>query len=232
MYNRIKLWGSIFFISTSLTCSGCKMEDSKKNETVNIIALMRPKEGKAEDLYQALTALVKPTRAEDGCIRYTVYEEKNGSLFLYEIWRSQKDLEKHLKKSYIQNFIIKSTALVKGRNDAHFGKQFSKLKNPDHKPEPTIFIVSVKKPKREKAEDLYNALLAIEGQTKKEEGCIEYNLYNEVDGSIFMYEAWRSQEDLDKHLRTPYLEEYKKNAQDLIENEIVRFGKPVLIFEY
>lgn len=230
MYNRIKLWGSIFFISTSLTCSGCKMEDSKKNETVNIIALMQPKEGKAEDLHQALTALVKPTRAEDGCIRYIVYEEKNGSLFLYEIWRSQKDLEKHLKKPYIQNFIVKSGALIEGRNDAHFGKKFSKLKNPYHKSEPTIFIVSVKKPKREKAKDLYNVLLAIEGQTKKEEGCIEYNLYNEVDGSIFMYEAWRSQEDLDKHLRTPYLEEYKKNAPDLIENEIVRFGKPVLIF--
>lgn len=208
--------------------SGCT--NSKKDndmKSINIIALMQPKEGKANELRDSLLALVKPTHSEEGCITYSVYEEENGSLFLHEVWRSQEDLDKHLKKAYLIHFVSKIDSLLDGKNDAHFGKLISNspdLKSNTSTPK-TVYIASIKRPKEGKANELRNSLLALVKPTLSEEGCLAYDIYEENDGTLFMYEAWRSQEDLDKHLQQPYLKDFKSKSEDLIESNTIRFGK-------
>lgn len=91
------------------------------NATVNIGAIMHPKEGKADELRSALLSLVQPTREEAGCIIYNIYETKEGSFLLYEVWRSQEDLEKHFQKSYIKDFRSKANSLT-DRNEVYFGE--------------------------------------------------------------------------------------------------------------
>ena len=46
--------------------------------------IKKPKDGKANELREALLSLVKPTKEEAGYISYNIYEENDGSLFLYE----------------------------------------------------------------------------------------------------------------------------------------------------
>lgn len=57
--------------------------------------------------------------------------------------------------------------------------------------------------KAEEAIKMYEVLVE---KTRKEEGCIAYNLYRDTkDSSILtMIEEWESQEALDKHMKTDH----------------------------
>ena len=71
---------------------------------VTVLARFRAREGKEEELKQAIMACVAPTRAEAGCINYDLHQlaGDKGDLILYENWRSKKDLEVHLEMPYLE----------------------------------------------------------------------------------------------------------------------------------
>ena len=221
--------GIFIFTFISLFFLGCNnKEQNSEITTVNIIALMKPKEGKADELKKSLLALVKPTHSEEGCIAYSVYEEQNGSLFLHEVWRSQTDLDKHLKKEYLVGFVNKMDSLLDGKNNAYFGNLISnsKVSRPSSQGESAaVYIVSIKQARESKSKELRNSLLSLVRSTLSEHGCLTYDIYEDDNGTFFMYEAWRSQEDLDRHLQQPYLKEFKNKSSDFLESNIVRFGK-------
>ncbi len=64
---------------------------------VSVFASFRPREGRAGDLRSLLTWMVGQTRAEPGCERYELYEERQagGALHLFERYRSREALEAH-----------------------------------------------------------------------------------------------------------------------------------------
>ncbi len=72
------------------------------------------KEGKEEDLTKTLANLLKPTRAEDGCIGYELYKDPNqaGHLMLCENWRDQGALDLHLKSPHMIDFFKRSNDLL------------------------------------------------------------------------------------------------------------------------
>jgi len=204
-------------------------------ETVNIGAVLRPKEGKAGELRTILLSLFKPTHEEPGCIIYNIYEATDGSFFLYEVWRSQADFEAHIQKPYIQNFISRTGELLDGANDAHFGKLVSDPVDSrgdvhqDRATSTTVNIISIKKPKDGKAGELREALLSLVKPTREEAGYISYNIYEESDGSLFLYEVWRSQSDLGKHFQQPYIRDFRNKVGDLAERNEVYFGKLISV---
>ncbi|MCP1644983.1 quinol monooxygenase YgiN [Pseudomonas citronellolis] len=207
-----------------------------QDTTVNICALMRPKKGKADELRQSLTALVGPTNKEEGHIAYNIFEEGNGSIFLHEVWRSQADLERHLQKPYIRAFVSKTQALLDGENEAHFGRVISSLANPrfterDAHGSGTVHICSVKRPVAGKAHELRQALLALAEPTSHEEGYLAYNLYEEKDGSLFLYEAWRSRQDLASHFQKPYIKAFQARVGDLTTRNDVHVGTMIPIVQ-
>jgi quinol monooxygenase YgiN len=76
---------------------------SAKVLTLTVTFQARP--GKESELRAALTALLAPTRAEDGCINYdlhTVPDDPSKFLF-YENWASNAHHEAHDKTPHIQN---------------------------------------------------------------------------------------------------------------------------------
>lgn len=199
-------------------------------ETVNICALMRPQAGKAEALRDALLALVEPTRREAGHIAYDVYEEQDGALFLHEVWRSQQDLDRHLQQPYVVDFVNRMAGLLDGANEAHFGRVVSTLQNPrftarDAQRPDAVNICSIKRPREGKADALRQALLALVEPTRREAGFITYNLYEEQDGTLFLYEAWRSREDLEAHFQTPHVQAFRRQVDALADRNEVRFGR-------
>ncbi len=69
-----------------------------------------------------------------------------------------------------------------------------------------------------KEAELKEALLGLVGPTRKEEGCIQYDLhYDSKDPSKFMfYEIWTSKEALDQHAESPHLRAFRAVRDGLL----------------
>ncbi len=81
-----------------------------------------------------------------------------------------------------------------------------------------VTVLALLKAKPGLEEEVKRELMALQGPTRSEEGCINYDLHqSKEDPSCFMfYENWKSQEDLDKHLQMPYLTAFREKAGDLL----------------
>jgi quinol monooxygenase YgiN len=82
------------------------------------------------------------------------------------------------------------------------GKQKPKKMNKS-----TLKVVAIVETSSEKATELKNVCLRLIEPTRKESGCLSYELYEDTTnpGRFTFIEEWESQEHLDVHLKTPHL---------------------------
>jgi quinol monooxygenase YgiN len=73
---------------------------------VVLIARMRARAGREEELRNALTPLVTATRQEEGCITYVPHRSQDDpALFvMYEVWRSEEHLRAHERSPHLREF--------------------------------------------------------------------------------------------------------------------------------
>ena len=69
----------------------------------------------------------------------------------------------------------------------------------------TLNVVAIAETSADRAEELKSVCLGLVEPTRKEEGCISYNLYQDIDnpGKFTFIENWESKGHLDAHLKTP-----------------------------
>jgi quinol monooxygenase YgiN len=79
-----------------------------------VVAVFRAAPGRLDDLEAELAALVIPTRAERGCLRYELNRATNEPdvLFFVEIWASQGAHEAHLGTPHIRHLLEVVDGLV------------------------------------------------------------------------------------------------------------------------
>lgn len=67
-----------------------------------------------------------------------------------------------------------------------------------------------------------DALTTLAEETRKEEGCVEYLLFESqaAPGVFVTVETWRAQADLDAHLASPHLATAFAVATEAIEGEV------------
>lgn len=80
-----------------------------------------------------------------------------------------------------------------------------------------IALYGFLRPRPERADEVRQFLVSLVGPTRREEGNLEYHLHEHQDGRLFLYEVWRSQEDLDRHNRLPPLREFLDHLLDYLE---------------
>ncbi len=70
---------------------------------VTVVAILRCKTGNAELVRAELLRLLEPTRTEDGCLNYDLFENpQDPDLFIFhENWESDQDLDRHLESAHI-----------------------------------------------------------------------------------------------------------------------------------
>lgn len=70
---------------------------------IDTVAVMKAKPGSETTVSDALTKLVPPTLAEEGCLDYRLYESTSepGTFVTIERWRSQEDLDAHMQSDHI-----------------------------------------------------------------------------------------------------------------------------------
>lgn len=90
--------------------------DQKK---LTVVARVKAKPGKEEEVKKELLALTGPTRSEPGCINYDLHQAlDNPSIFMfYENWKSKDDLDRHMESAHFQAWVGKAAALVEGPPD-------------------------------------------------------------------------------------------------------------------
>lgn len=81
---------------------------------VTVLARFKAKPGLEQQVAEAVTALVEPTRKEPGCINYDLHQSSDDkTLFmLYENWTSKKDLDEHLEMPYLKAFLGKADDIL------------------------------------------------------------------------------------------------------------------------
>jgi quinol monooxygenase YgiN len=84
------------------------------SEKVTVIAHIRAKPGREQEVKQALLGLCGPTRAEHGCINYDLHQAPSDpTLFLFhENWASKNDLDAHSQSAHLQAWRKRATELL------------------------------------------------------------------------------------------------------------------------
>jgi quinol monooxygenase YgiN len=71
----------------------------------------------------------------------------------------------------------------------------------------TLKVVAIAETSSDRAEELKSICLGLIEPTRKEKGCISYELYQDITnpGKFTFIENWQSKEHLDIHLKSPHL---------------------------
>jgi quinol monooxygenase YgiN len=71
-----------------------------------IIAESYAKPGHEDELRQKLMTLIEPSRAEPGCVMYTLHENPSepGRFLFYEIWKDDAAFEYHTQTKHFTEF--------------------------------------------------------------------------------------------------------------------------------
>jgi quinol monooxygenase YgiN len=82
---------------------------------LSVVAVLTAKKGQEDAVRQALSALVAPTRLEEGCLGYDLFESAAapGVFLTQERWRGQDDVDAHLQTAHVaQAFASAGEALA------------------------------------------------------------------------------------------------------------------------
>jgi quinol monooxygenase YgiN len=87
--------------------------DTNRN-LLTVIARMRAKAGKEQELRNALVALIEPTSKEKGYVNYDLHQgvEDPRWFFFYENWDSAEDLDTHLQAPHLVEFAGRLDELI------------------------------------------------------------------------------------------------------------------------
>ena len=85
-----------------------------------------------------------------------------------------------------------------------------------------LTVMAKIKAKQGKEDETKSALQELIRPTHAEEGCVQYDMHqdNEDPSLFFFYENWKSKEDLDKHLKTPHLQNFFGKEKVLLEEPV------------
>jgi quinol monooxygenase YgiN len=108
------------------------------------------------------------------------------------------------RRSFIRKAVgaVAFTALLPTASTLISDKQ-----NPKKMYKNSLKVVAIAETSADKIEELKKVCLGLIEPTRKENGCLSYELYQDTNNpGIFTFvEEWESREDLDVHLKTPHL---------------------------
>jgi quinol monooxygenase YgiN len=102
-----KAVGAVAFtaiLPAASTLISCKQNQKKMiKDTLKIVAIAETSADKAEELKKVCLGLIEPTRKENGCISYELYQDSaNAGIFTFvEEWESREHLDVHLKSPHL-----------------------------------------------------------------------------------------------------------------------------------
>ena len=83
------------------------------NEKIEITAFIKSAPGHSEALKKAIVELIEETVKEPGCIEFQVFQNNKDpeEFILWEIFRSQEDMQEHMAKDYTKKYLSSGLTL-------------------------------------------------------------------------------------------------------------------------
>ena len=87
---------------------------SKSKSDLIVIASAKAKHGKVSELERALLDVGKPTRAQPGCVSFSLYHlmEDPTVIIGFERWASEQAHQKHLQGAHVQTLMSRMADLL------------------------------------------------------------------------------------------------------------------------
>ncbi len=87
-----------------------------------------------------------------------------------------------------------------------------------------FFITAVVKARPKHREQVREAMISLLKPTRKEKGCIKYDLHESLDDpNIFLfYEIWANEECLTNHINSNHIKEYREKIACMIEDRTIK----------
>ncbi|MEU9625668.1 putative quinol monooxygenase [Streptomyces luteogriseus] len=92
---------------------------------IALYGFLRPRPERADEVRRILSSFVEPTRREPGNMQYHLHEHEDGRFFLYEVWRSQEDLDRHNATSPLRAFLQGLSAFLEEAPEGYFDTMLS-----------------------------------------------------------------------------------------------------------
>ncbi|MFT3903829.1 MAG: putative quinol monooxygenase [Niabella sp.] len=88
-----------------------------------------------------------------------------------------------------------------------------------------LTVIAKMTAKESKLSETKSLLQSLVAPTRKEDGCIQYDLHQgkQDEHTFLFYEIWQSQEALDKHLANTHMVDFVGKADGLLENPMEVF---------
>lgn len=86
----------------------------------------------------------------------------------------------------------------------------------------TLTVIAIMKAKPGKEAALKQEVIALVAPTRKESGCINYDLHQDLDdqAKVMFHENWTSKAHLDAHLNSPHLQAFRAKAESLLAEPV------------
>ena len=84
------------------------------DERVFLIAWLKPKPGREDELAQLLEGMCAPSRAEEGCVFYNLFQsaDEEGVFHFIECWKTQAALDAHREEEHYKEFRARLPDLI------------------------------------------------------------------------------------------------------------------------
>lgn len=85
-----------------------------------------------------------------------------------------------------------------------------------------IVITAILKAKENMEDRLLAELLKVQEGSRREAGCINYDLHQSIeDGTFVLHETWKDNDALESHVGSSHYQEYRTNTADLLSKREV-----------
>jgi len=97
--------------------------------SVTVIAPVQAKKGMEDQVRRECVALIAPSRKEEGCITYDLYESMDDPIVFvfFENWLSREHVEKHLEMPHCHRFDQRTQGMLARPEEITFLKKASSL---------------------------------------------------------------------------------------------------------
>lgn len=189
---------------------------------LTLVATLRAKKEKINDLKQALLSLMDKTRGEEGSVTYHLYVDRDDpqNFIFHETWANQELWEKHMESPHIKDFFAGADALLDGE------PVMSRLER-SVAPAPVIdkdalVLFAYNRTKAGKEKEWQKILEDLIVPTLAENGCLHYELHRDrEDARNFMFhETWKTVETWNDHMQASHLKALLEIIGDYTENGI------------
>ncbi|MFG2645086.1 putative quinol monooxygenase [Streptomyces sp. NPDC048370] len=97
----------------------------RPDRPIALYGFLRPRPEYADEVRRVLSSFVEPTRREPGNLQYHLHEHEDGRFFLYEVWRSQEDLDQHNATPPLAAFLGSLSTFLEDAPEGYFDTMLS-----------------------------------------------------------------------------------------------------------